>query len=302
MDKNKTFIIAGISVAIIVAILTTVYGVYKYSTLSFSQKYSHQLAKARSLLEDEYSKEVFDYITNFTSNCLKYNNTSCKRIIDRKCEMEYKEQFNKLAKKSKDPVDKIKREDVVIDGGVSPITAFEKKSLYYTGNKGKIIGFEPDLSCLPEIKKELSNYNNIEIYPFGLWKSNKTMKLWRNGVPFASSVKKNWSICGIRTRNNYVNAKFIKLDDFIKENNIQRLDYVRLNIEGSELEALIGGEDALSHFKPNLHIHIDHHPTQLFSIILYLNSLNLNYKFYMNLTGPPHCKEYCYDLFATTNN
>ncbi len=280
MSRNKIFIILGISIAVVITVLTAAYSLYSYSTLSFSQKYAHQLAKARNLLEDEHSKEVFDFIVDVTDDCFEFGIFGLKNAHPDYFP-EYIARHEQLAYNNINPDTKLKTGDTVIDGGVSLYTHYEEKFYYIVGEKGRIIGFEPDTNNVPKIKEKLKKYPNVEIYPYGLWNKKTSMKLWAVDFPPSNIVKKDWNFDFRRKNDDYISANFIKLDDFIKENNIQKLDYIRMNIEGSELEALMGAKNTLKTFKPKLHIFIDQHPTQLFSIILYLNSLNLGYKFYL---------------------
>ena len=54
-----------------------------------------------------------------------------------------------------------------------------------------------------------------------------------------------------------------------------------MDIEGAEMEALKGSKDILIAQKSKLAICVYHLNEHLYEIILYLNSLNLGYKFWM---------------------
>ena len=269
---NKSIVIS-ISIIILIALVFTSIFIY-WNNLEFSKKYKFQLAKARSLLQDEYSKEVFDHAVDVMNSFPDYLPRHQKRYLELKSR-EYLELEH--------PNVPIHKGDTVMDGGVSTYVFFEEKFYQMVGKEGRIIGFEPVIDKILTIKEQLKKYGNIEVHPFGLWKSNATKTLQRYEWGHMNSVKSYV--------NNYLNSKkttsakvkLIKLDDFVKEHNIERLDYIRLNIEGSELEALMGAKNTLKTLKPGLCILLEHYPEELFNVILYLNSLNLGYKFYLGV-------------------
>jgi FkbM family methyltransferase len=70
-----------------------------------------------------------------------------------------------------------------------------------------------------------------------------------------------------------------KIDDIVKENNLHKLDFIKMDIEGSELDALKGAESSIRKYKPKLAISIYHKQDDFITIPNYINSLNLGYKF-----------------------
>ncbi len=71
------------------------------------------------------------------------------------------------------------------------------------------------------------------------------------------------------------------IDGLAAMGDIQRVDFVKMDIEGSELTALQGAEQTLRQFKPKLAISIYHRFGDFFEIPLYLQGLNLGYRFYL---------------------
>ncbi|MDR0764457.1 MAG: FkbM family methyltransferase [Synergistaceae bacterium] len=64
------------------------------------------------------------------------------------------------------------------------------------------------------------------------------------------------------------------IDDFVRENNITRVDFIKADIEGFERNMLKGAEFVLSHFGPKLAIctyHLPDDPEVLERIILEAN-------------------------------
>ncbi|GLI53093.1 FkbM family methyltransferase [Thermodesulfovibrio yellowstonii] len=57
--------------------------------------------------------------------------------------------------------------------------------------------------------------------------------------------------------------------------------YITMDVEGTELEALKGSEGIIRKYKPDLAICVYHYPNHIWEIPLYIEQLNLGYKFYL---------------------
>ncbi|MDR2574533.1 MAG: FkbM family methyltransferase [Desulfovibrio sp.] len=83
-------------------------------------------------------------------------------------------------------------------------------------------------------------------------------------------------------QNHYsVECDFISIDEFVKSNKLNRVDYIKLDVEGAELNALKGSIETISKFKPKLAISLYHKWEDIFHIPLFLNEICENYKFYI---------------------
>ena len=141
----------------------------------------------------------------------------------------------------------VQREDVVIDCGAN-VGLFS----IFCNTKGikKVYAFEPVQENLDILKRtvELNNpEKNIVIVNKGLSNVNDTVKISISGV--ASSIINNENLeC------NFEFIEVVKLDDFIEENNIQKVDFIKADIEGAERLMLEGAKRTLKKFKPKLAI------------------------------------------------
>ena len=77
-------------------------------------------------------------------------------------------------------------------------------------------------------------------------------------------------------------ASTISLDDFAADRGIERIDYIKLDVEGAELKALRGAEGVLRTFRPTLAVAAYHSESDLIEIPSYLASLDLGYEFYLD--------------------
>ncbi len=71
------------------------------------------------------------------------------------------------------------------------------------------------------------------------------------------------------------------LDNLVGEGEIQRVDFVKMDVEGCELRALRGAETTLRRFRPRLAISVYHRPQDMFEIPAFIHGLGLGYRFYL---------------------
>ena len=62
-------------------------------------------------------------------------------------------------------------------------------------------------------------------------------------------------------------------------------DFIKMDIEGGEQDALFGMKKIIAARKPALAISLYHRPEDIFSIPLFLNQLNPDYSFYLRNYG-----------------
>jgi len=112
--------------------------------------------------------------------------------------------------------------------------------------------FEPIKSLSKGIDSLFSNESKINVYDFGLSNSNKIESI---------SLLSDGSSVFIES-NNKEEISLVSVVDFIKDNNIDKIDLMKLNIEGGEydvLEALIESDliDIVDNIQVQFHNFID---------------------------------------------
>lgn len=85
------------------------------------------------------------------------------------------------------------------------------------------------------------------------------------------------------------------IDDYVAENNIYKVDFIKMDIEGSELAALKGAENVIKTYHPKLAISIYHKLEDLDEIPKFIKKIAPDYKFYLGYTG---CVDAEYVLFC----
>ena len=76
-------------------------------------------------------------------------------------------------------------------------------------------------------------------------------------------------------------VRTMKIDDLVAGGDFPRIDFIKMDIEGAELEALKGSEKVLRQFKPKLAITVYHDFKDFWMIPQYLDSLGLGYRYYL---------------------
>ena len=74
-------------------------------------------------------------------------------------------------------------------------------------------------------------------------------------------------------------GKFIDLDTYVARKNLPRVDYIKLDIEGAELEMLHGAAKTISRCKPKMAVSAYHKYDDLWTLATYIKSLRPDYEF-----------------------
>ena len=170
---------------------------------------------------------------------------------------------------------KVEKGDFVIDaGGCWGDTSLIFSSI--VGSKGKIFTFEffdDNLNILKENFSHNKNLSeNIILTEQPLYnKSNKILYL-NHACADITTLTEN--------KNNSHRYKTICIDDFVEKNKVEKIDFIKMDIEGCELKALQGATNTLKKYKPKLAIAAYHKYEDYYEIPKFLNELNAGYKFY----------------------
>ncbi len=156
----------------------------------------------------------------------------------------------------------IKSGDVVIDSGAnegSLSVVYSKK----VSSKGKVFAFEPDTKNISTLKNNISlnmNSDNIELISKGLWDKDDTIEFFESGTVGSSIFYEDENSTKV-----FIEATSI--DSFIQLKKINQLDFVKMDIEGAEIEAMKGAIKTIKELEPNFAIasyHIvDEQPTYI---------------------------------------
>ena len=150
-------------------------------------------------------------------------------------------------------------EDVVIDGGgcTGDTAAVFSNTV---GPKGAVYSFDPVANHLSILEHNVKQFPhaNVRVMPYGLSDKNILAEpiVLKNYAPGFSS---GGQIVPLRS-----------IDYLVSTKEIDKVDFIKLDVEGAELESLRGARESIQRFKPKLAISLYHKPNDIFEIILYI--------------------------------
>lgn len=154
-------------------------------------------------------------------------------------------------------------------------------SLSVFNNIEKVYAFEPIYEyCKSEFLDRLvqANKDRLELVDFALWDKKSTLEMQVSTILGGSRLcEAEVLIDDLITTTLDVNT--ISIDELVKEKDIQKVDFIKMDIEGSELRALKGGFETIKRDRPQLAICIYHMPEDIVDIPIWLYENLKNYKF-----------------------
>jgi len=152
------------------------------------------------------------------------------------------------------PADQVRKGDIVIDCGahVGVFCHFALKL-----GAAKVVAVEPNpqtLECLRRnFVKEIAD-GRLVIVPKGVWSSATTLKLW------TSEQNSGMNSVLLKDGDRAVEVPLVTLDSIVEGLGLPRVDYIKMDIEGAEREALAGARETLRRWKPRLMLDYYHRP------------------------------------------
>ena len=170
--------------------------------------------------------------------------------------------------------------EVKDDAVIFDIGAWKGDTAYFFSKKcsdnAKIYAFEPDNYAYEILEKMKNKYKLNNVIAKNILLSNADKEIdFVSMIPNTPTVKKN----------------AITIDKFVEENNIEKIDYIKMDVEGAERTILEGAIKTIKKFKPHLAIAI-YHGGKLFMEDFYdvpifiKNVINEDYEYYIRTFHP----------------
>ena len=165
------------------------------------------------------------------------------------------------------------------DSVVFDIGAWKGDTAYFFSKKcndnAKIYAFEPDANAFETLKvmKEKYKLNNILLENVLFSNKNETID-FVSMTPNTPAVKMN----------------AVTVDEFVESNNIEKIDYLKMDVEGAEKHILEGAINTIKKFRPSLAIAV-YHGGELFmedfyKVPVFIKKITENYKYYIRTFSP----------------
>ena len=211
-----------------------------------------KIKKAYDLLEDNHSKKLFSDVVwyKLTADISYLRDTfsreECYSLLD--CDS-YRFVFDA--------------------GAYNGDTA--KEFISYFPNLQKIYAAEPDPKNCAKLRKYAETTScDIEIQEAALWNEN-------GETEFLSSKNRNSSISNSSHQFKTVKVNLKKLDSIISS----PVDYIKYDVEGSELQALEGSAETIKKYSPDMLVSLYHKSEDIFLLVNYIADNFKDYKLYL---------------------
>jgi FkbM family methyltransferase len=140
-----------------------------------------------------------------------------------------------------------------IGANIGYYTLLESKIV---GDEGKVIAIEPSPVNFAQLQKSIQNENanNVELYQMAGGDQNGTIKFLLNSHSNLSRIILN------EEKSNpegiIVDVPVKKLDSFLDEFSIKKLDFIRMDVEGYEFNILEGMRNSIKKFRPMIQMEV----------------------------------------------
>ena len=218
-------------------------------TREYFEKNRKRFENIYNLIADEESKRVYQNVISFK--------------ISGKVDYLYKcNEYDK--NKIYSEILKLTDNETIVDAGAYDGDTIREFTGFTGGKYNKIYALEPDAKNFKKLTRNTEGMQGVELYNMGAWnkkdtlifegKAGRNSKLSSSGTPVAVS----------------------DIDSIVKE----KVTLIKMDIEGSELKALEGGEKTIKAYSPKLYICAYHRNSDMFELCEKILEYNKNYKIY----------------------
>lgn len=118
------------------------------------------------------------------------------------------------------------------------------------GSAGRVICLEPDPGNRQQLENNLAlnQITNCTVIPLGAWSQTGRKLGWY--------TEKSPDCCRIDEDESPRTVQTTTIDDLVSQMRLERLDWIKMDVEGAEVEALRGAERTLREYRPRLFIEI----------------------------------------------
>ncbi len=149
----------------------------------------------------------------------------------------------------------VRKGDVVLDAGAN-LGTFTRFALRRGAQR--VIAFEPEptnIACFKDTFRRELDAGQVVLVEAALWDSSSTLD-------FSEPPEGNSGLGSVVGRNGTasVTVRATTIDESVAGLNLDRVDFIKMDIEGAEARALLGGPKTLARFSPRMALSIEHLP------------------------------------------
>lgn len=170
--------------------------------------------------------------------------------------------------------------EIAIDAGA----CWGETSLYFAhevGESGRVISYEFIPSNIAVLDRNIAENphlaKRITVVPNPIWSTSGQTLYYVDWGP-GSRVSFN----KLRADFEDTQCQTISIDDTVERLSLPRVDFIKMDIEGAELQALNGAKRTLLRFHPKVAISLYHSLDDFKTVPRFLDDLGLKYRFYLD--------------------
>ena len=230
-------------------------GVEEYFDRDFYNGHYSEIIKAYDSLADEKSRAIFSSVINYKlSGKMKYLLEAYSTT----------DEIYSLM-----PTEKIRR---IIDAGAYNGDTAREAKCYFPHLKS-VLAIEPDKKNFKKLVKYSEAETEILVSPINaaVWNED------RGGIFFGSGNRNSTAVATASYEHTEDSVSMLKIDTV----NGESVDYIKYDVEGAELEALLGSHNTISAYSPTLLISLYHRSRDIFSLVNLVRERYPEYKLYL---------------------
>ncbi len=159
-------------------------------------------------------------------------------------------------------------DEIFVDAGVYNGNTSLQFAQWCNNTYKKIYLFEPDCDQIDTIKEKIIPLHNTELHSVGLWNCADTLHFAMAANGGSHIIEKDGDFS-------------ISVDSIDNICGNDAITFIKMDIEGAELNALMGARQTILKHKPKLAICLYHKPEDILEIPLYIKELLPEYKIYI---------------------
>ncbi len=151
---------------------------------------------------------------------------------------------------------RIRPGDTVLDGGAN-VGVFARRALQ--AGASKVVCIDPSPEAVECLRRNFANEiesKRVVVYAKGLWNKEDHLEFTMSEQ---FSLADTVALRGPGLRHSGLKVPLTTIDKAIMELGLTRVDFIKLDIEGAEREALEGAVQSIARFQPKIAVALEHH-------------------------------------------